>query len=122
MGGLHVLGWLAVGAAAGWTITRLMVTAQGHAVRGTAAGILGGILGGLGMELFESPWARANGLDTLLAALAASLWLAWITCAVTSGRERRARHHALMMPPFDVHTHGALGAGVQPLSSSVGPG
>jgi uncharacterized membrane protein YeaQ/YmgE (transglycosylase-associated protein family) len=89
MGGLGVFAWLAIGSAAGWVISRLMVSAEDDALRGTAAGMVGGILGGLGMRLLEpSPGVGANALDASLAALAGSLWLTWITCAVTSGRRR----------------------------------
>jgi hypothetical protein len=88
MGGLGVFAWLAIGAAAGWVISRLMVAAADDALRGTAAGMVGGILGGLGMRLLESPGLAANALETSVAALAGSLWLTWITCVVTSGRQR----------------------------------
>jgi uncharacterized membrane protein YeaQ/YmgE (transglycosylase-associated protein family) len=89
MGGLGVFVWLAIGSAAGWIISRLMVGAEDDALRGTAAGMVGGILGGLGMRLLESsPALGPNDLNTSLAALAGSLWLTWITCVVTSGRRR----------------------------------
>ena len=89
MGGLGVFAWLAVGVAAGWTVSRLMVGAEDDALRGTAAGMLGGILGGLGMRLVQSsPGLGANELESFVAALAGSLWLTWITCMVTSGRGR----------------------------------
>ena len=41
MGGLGVFAWLAIGTAAGWVISRLMVTAGDDALRGTAAGMIG---------------------------------------------------------------------------------
>ena len=89
MGGFGVLAWIAIGAAVGWVISRLMVDAEDDALRGTAAGMLGGILGGLGIRLFDPSGAlRSNPLDAPLAALAGSLWLTWITCVVTSGRRR----------------------------------
>ncbi len=89
MGGLGVFAWLAIGAAAGWTLSRLMVRAADDALRGTAAGMIGAILGGLGMRLVEwSPALVSNDLTTSVAALAGSLWLTWITCVVTSGREQ----------------------------------
>jgi uncharacterized membrane protein YeaQ/YmgE (transglycosylase-associated protein family) len=92
MGGLGVLAWLAIGAAAGWTISRLMVSAGDDALRGTSAGMIGGVLGGLGMRYLESSSpGLTNGLNASFAALAASLWLTWITCVVTSGREHRSR-------------------------------
>jgi uncharacterized membrane protein YeaQ/YmgE (transglycosylase-associated protein family) len=92
MGGLGVLSWLAIGAVAGWTVTRLMVTAGDEALRGTAAGLVGAVLGGLGIRLLgASSSPGANDLHALLAALAGSLWLTWITCVVSSGRERRSR-------------------------------
>ncbi len=92
MGGLGVFAWLAIGAAAGWTISRLMVSAEDDALRGTAAGMIGAVLGGLGMRLVEwSPGLVSNDLNTSAAALAGSLWLTWITCVVTSGGERRSR-------------------------------
>jgi len=92
MGGLGVLLWLGIGAASGWVISRLMVSAGDDALRGTAAGMIGAVLGGLGMRLLEwAPGVVSNDLNTSLAALAASLWLTWITCVVTSGRERRSR-------------------------------
>jgi len=91
MGGLGVFAWLAIGAAAGWVISRLMVRATDDALRGTAAGMIGGILGGLGMRLLDPPpGLDADGLSTSAAALAASVWLTWITCVVTSGRQRGA--------------------------------
>lgn len=92
MGGLGVLSWLAIGTVAGWTITRLMVSGGDEALRGTAAGLVGAVLGGLGLRLLEpasSP--QANELNPLLAALAGSLWLTWITCVISSGREHRSR-------------------------------
>jgi hypothetical protein len=70
-----------------------MVTAGDEGLRGTAAGMIGGILGGLGMRLLGS-LPRANSFDVFLAALAGSLWLTWITCAVSSGREHRSRPRA----------------------------
>jgi uncharacterized membrane protein YeaQ/YmgE (transglycosylase-associated protein family) len=89
MGGLGVFAWLAIGAAAGWTVSRLMVRADDDALRGTAAGMVGAVLGGLGMRLVEwSPALMSNDLTTSVAALAGSLWLTWITCVVTSGREQ----------------------------------
>jgi uncharacterized membrane protein YeaQ/YmgE (transglycosylase-associated protein family) len=93
MGGLGVFAWLAIGAAAGWTISRLMVNAGDDALRGTSAGMIGGVLGGLGMRFLESssPGLVTNGLNASVAALAASLWLTWITCVVTSGREGRSQ-------------------------------
>jgi uncharacterized membrane protein YeaQ/YmgE (transglycosylase-associated protein family) len=91
MGGLGVFLWLAIGAAAGLIISRLMVSAGDDALRGTAAGMIGAVLGGLGMRLFEwAPGLVSNDLNTSVAALAGSLWLTWITCVVTSGRERRS--------------------------------
>jgi hypothetical protein len=91
MDGLGVFAWIATGAAAGWTVSRLMVGAEGDALRGTAAGMLGAVLGGLGMRLVEwSPGLVSNDLNTFVAALAGSLWLTWITCVVTSGRRRDA--------------------------------
>jgi len=92
MGGVGVFVWLAIGAAAGWTISRLMVSGGDDALRGTAAGMIGAVLGGLGMRLLEwAPGLVRNDLNTSVAALAGSLWLTWITCVVTSGRERRSR-------------------------------
>jgi uncharacterized membrane protein YeaQ/YmgE (transglycosylase-associated protein family) len=92
MGGVSVFAWLAIGAAAGWVISRLMVGAADDALRGTAAGMIGAVLGGLGMRLVEwSPALVSNDLNTSVAALAGSLWLTWITCVVTSGRERTSR-------------------------------
>lgn len=91
MGGLGVFTWLAIGAAAGWTTSRLMVSAGDDALRGTAAGMIGAVLGGLGMRLLEwAPGLVSNDLNTSVAALAGSLWLTWITCVVTSGREHRS--------------------------------
>jgi uncharacterized membrane protein YeaQ/YmgE (transglycosylase-associated protein family) len=89
MGSLGVFAWLAIGAAAGWTISRVMVGTADGALRGTAAGMIGAVLGGLGMRLVEwSPTLVSNDLNTSAAALAGSLWLTWITCVVTSGRQR----------------------------------
>ena len=87
MGGLGVFAWLAIGAAAGWTISRLMVDASDDALRGTAAGMIGAVLGGLGMRLLEASSPAGPGeLNAFTAALAGSLWLSWTTCVVTSGR------------------------------------
>jgi len=92
MGGLGVFLWLAMGAASGWVISRLLVSAGDEALRGTAAGMLGAVLGGLGMRLIEwAPGLISNDLNTSVAALAGSVWLTWITCVATSGRERRSR-------------------------------
>ena len=92
MGGLGVFAWLAIGAAAGWVISRLMVGATDDALRGTAAGMVGGILGGLGIRLLESsPGPGPNALNAFLAALSGALWLTWITCVVTSGRQLGAQ-------------------------------
>jgi uncharacterized membrane protein YeaQ/YmgE (transglycosylase-associated protein family) len=92
MGDLGVITWLAIGAVAGWTITRLMVSGGDDALRGTAAGLVGAVLGGLGMRLVEwAPGLVTNDLNTSAAVLAGSLWLTWITCVITSGREHRAR-------------------------------
>ena len=99
MGGLGVLAWLAIGAAAGWVITRLMIGAADDALRGPAAGVIGAVLGGLGMRLFEwSPALVSNDLNTSVAALAGSLWLTWITCVVTSGRQRGSAPPAADVP------------------------
>jgi len=88
MDGLGVFGWIVLGAAGGWVISRLMVRADDDALRGTAAGTLGGILGGLGMRLLDSsPGLATNDFSTYVAALAGSIWLTWITCVVTSRRE-----------------------------------
>ena len=122
MGGFGVLAWLAIGAAGGWTITRLMVTAGDEGLRGTAAGMLGGILGGLCMELFESPWARSNDLHTFLAALAGSVWLAWITCAVTSGRERRSYTRARAVTRVGADGRPLLWNRLQTLAARMGAG
>jgi uncharacterized membrane protein YeaQ/YmgE (transglycosylase-associated protein family) len=90
MSGLGVLAWLVIGSAVGWVVSRLMVLEDDDALRGTAAGIIGALLGGLGMRMVEwSPAIGATQLNTLAAVLAGSLWLTWITCVVTSGRERR---------------------------------
>jgi hypothetical protein len=92
MGGFGVFAWLAIGVAAGWTISRLMVSGGDEALRGTAAGMIGAVLGGIGMRLLEwAPGLVSNDLNSSAAALAGSLWLTWITCVVSSGRERRAR-------------------------------
>jgi uncharacterized membrane protein YeaQ/YmgE (transglycosylase-associated protein family) len=92
MDGLGVLTWIAIGAAAGWTVSRLMVGAADGVLRGTAAGMIGAVLGGLGIRFVEwSPAPVSTDLNTSVAALAGSLWLTWITCVVTSGRRRDAR-------------------------------
>jgi uncharacterized membrane protein YeaQ/YmgE (transglycosylase-associated protein family) len=88
VGGFGVLAWIAVGAAAGWVISRLMVDAEDDALRGTAAGMVGGILGGLGIRALDPSTLHSISLDASLAALAGSLWLTWITCVVTSGQQR----------------------------------
>jgi uncharacterized membrane protein YeaQ/YmgE (transglycosylase-associated protein family) len=90
MGGLGIFGWIAIGTIASWTVTRLMVGADDDALRGTAAGMIGAVLAGLGMRLLESRHAtHSGGVNTLFAALAGSLWMTWITCVATSGREPR---------------------------------
>jgi uncharacterized membrane protein YeaQ/YmgE (transglycosylase-associated protein family) len=90
MGGVGVLSWIAIGAAAGWVISRLMVTAEDDALRGTAAGIVGGLLGGLAMRLLASPSGPGEDhLNTSVAVLGGSLWLTWITSVITSGRDGR---------------------------------
>lgn len=92
MGGLGVFVWLAIGAATGWIISRLMVSGGDDALRGTAAGMIGAVLGGLSMRLIEwAPGLVSKDLNTTVAALAGSLWLTWATCVVSSGRERRAQ-------------------------------
>jgi uncharacterized membrane protein YeaQ/YmgE (transglycosylase-associated protein family) len=89
MGGFGVLAWIAIGAAAGWTISRLMVDAEDDALRGTAAGMVGGIAGALGTRLLHlASTLGSHPLHASLCALAGSLWLTWITCVVTSGRRR----------------------------------
>jgi hypothetical protein len=88
MSGFGVLAWMALGAAAGWAVSRLMVGAEDDALRGTAAGMIGGVLGGLGMRLLESAALGGTQLNSAAGALATSLWLTWLTCVVTSGRRR----------------------------------
>jgi uncharacterized membrane protein YeaQ/YmgE (transglycosylase-associated protein family) len=119
MDGYGVLAWLAIGAVAGWTIARLMVTAGDDALRGTAAGVVGGVLGGLGMGLFESMSAGLNDLDITLAAVAGSVWLTWITCVVTSGRERRSRPRARAMSLFEADRLAVLAERVQTLATRM---
>ena len=90
MGGWGIFAWIAIGAIASWTVTRLMVGAEDDALRGTAAGVIGAVLGGLTMRLLESrSTTHSAGVTALLGALAGSLWLTWITCVTTSGRDRR---------------------------------
>ena len=90
MGGLGIFAWIAIGAIASWTVTRLMVGAEDDALRGTAAGVIGAVLGGLAMRVLESRSAsHSGGVNALLAALAGSIWLTWITCVTTSGRDQR---------------------------------
>lgn len=90
MGGLGIFAWIAIGTIASWTVTRLMVGAEDDALRGTAAGVIGAVLGGLGMQLLEARSAtHSGGVNALFAALAVSLWMTWITCVATSGREPR---------------------------------
>ncbi len=90
MGGLGIFAWIAIGTIASRTVTRLMVGAEDDALRGTAAGVIGAVLGGLGMQFLQSRSATdSGGINALLGALAGSLWLTWITCVATSGRERR---------------------------------
>jgi hypothetical protein len=87
MGGLGVLAWIPIGAAVGWTISRLMVGVEDDALRGTAAGMIGAVFGALGLRLLDSPPMLAtSGVNASAAALAGSLWLTWIVCVVTSGR------------------------------------
>jgi uncharacterized membrane protein YeaQ/YmgE (transglycosylase-associated protein family) len=93
MGGLGIFAWIAIGAIASWTVARLMVGAEDDALRGTAAGAIGAVLGGLGMQFLESRSAtHSGGVNALFAALAGSLWMTWITCVVTSGREPGRKH------------------------------
>jgi uncharacterized membrane protein YeaQ/YmgE (transglycosylase-associated protein family) len=88
MSGFGVLAWMAMGSLVGWTLSRLMVVSEDDALRGTAAGMIGAILGGLGTRMLDSAAPGGNQLNAAVAALAASLWLTWLTCAVTSGRRR----------------------------------
>jgi uncharacterized membrane protein YeaQ/YmgE (transglycosylase-associated protein family) len=122
MDGFGILAWLAIGTVAGWTMTRLMVTAGDEALRGTAAGVIGGVLGGLGMGLLESSVPGVNSLNMLVAALAGSFWLTWITCVVTSGRERRSQPRASGVGLPDVDGHPLLGTRLQTLAERVGAG
>jgi hypothetical protein len=64
---MGVFGWLAIGVAAGWVISRLMVGAADDALRGTAARMIGGILGGLGGRLLEAS-TRVQALATRMRA------------------------------------------------------
>ena len=90
MGGLGIFAWIAIGTIASWTVTRLMVGAEDDALRGTAAGVIGAVLGGLAMRVLELRSAtHPGGVNALLAALAGSIWLTWITCVTTSGRDRQ---------------------------------
>jgi uncharacterized membrane protein YeaQ/YmgE (transglycosylase-associated protein family) len=86
--GYGVLAWMAIGSTAGWTVSRLMVGAEDDALRGTAAGMIGATVGGLGMGLLGSAAPGASQLNGAVAALAGALWLTWLTCVVTSGRPR----------------------------------
>ena len=89
MGGLGVIAWLVIGSAAGWVISRLMVGADDDALRGTAAGMIGGLLGGLAMRLVDgSPEMGATQLSTLVGVLAGSICLTWVTRVATSRRDR----------------------------------
>jgi uncharacterized membrane protein YeaQ/YmgE (transglycosylase-associated protein family) len=88
MSGLGVFAWIAIGTVVGWTVSRLMVGSEDDALRGTAAGMIGAILGGLGIGVLDSAAPVANQLNGAVAALAGSLWLTWLTCVVTSGRWR----------------------------------
>ena len=119
MGGLGVIAWLAIGTVAGWIVTRLMVTAGDDALRGTAAGVIGGVLGGLGMGLFESMSPGGNDLTMTFAAVAGSVWLTWITCVVTSGRERRSRPRARTMSIFEADRLALLAERVQTLATRM---
>jgi uncharacterized membrane protein YeaQ/YmgE (transglycosylase-associated protein family) len=122
MSGLGVFLWLAIGAAAGWVISRLMVTVGDDALRGTAAGMIGAVLGGLGIRLLEwAPGLVSNDLNSSVAALAGSLWLTWVTCVVTSGRERRSRPRTAEAR-FDVGRHSSLGNRVQALAARMRAG
>jgi uncharacterized membrane protein YeaQ/YmgE (transglycosylase-associated protein family) len=88
MSGFGVLTWIAMGSVVGWTLSRLMVVSEDDALRGTAAGMIGAILGGLGSRMLDSAAPGGNQLNAAVAALAASLWLTWLTCVATSGRRR----------------------------------
>jgi uncharacterized membrane protein YeaQ/YmgE (transglycosylase-associated protein family) len=88
MSGFGVLAWIAIGSVVGWTVSRLMVGAEDDALRGTAAGLIGAILGGLGMRLLDAGAPGGTHLNSAVAALTGSLWLTWLTCVVTSGRRR----------------------------------
>jgi uncharacterized membrane protein YeaQ/YmgE (transglycosylase-associated protein family) len=86
LGGIGVFVWIAIGTIAGWTVSRLMVGSDDDALRGTAAGMIGAVLGGLGLGLLEPTASVVHGSWTAsVAALAGSLWLTWLTCVVTSG-------------------------------------
>ena len=92
MSGFGVLLWMAIGSATGWVISRLMVLADDDALRGTAAGTIGGILGGFGARFLDaSPAAGGDAPGAWMAALlalAGALWSTWTTCVVTSGPPR----------------------------------
>jgi uncharacterized membrane protein YeaQ/YmgE (transglycosylase-associated protein family) len=95
MSGFGVLAWIAIGSVVGWTVSRLMVGAEDDALRGTAAGTIGAVLGGLGIGLLDSVAPVGAQLNGAVTALAGSLWLTWLTCVITSGRRRDGGRAAL---------------------------
>lgn len=88
MSGFGVLAWIAIGSIVGWTVSRLMLDSEDDALRGTAAGMIGATLGGLGARLLDAAPPGGHELNGAVAALAGSLWLTWLTCVVTTGRQR----------------------------------
>ena len=88
MVGFGVLAWVVMGSVVGWVLSKLMLRPDDDALRGTAAGMIGAIIGGLGVRLLQSAGPGSNQLDGAAAALAGSVWLTWVVCVITSGGRR----------------------------------
>jgi uncharacterized membrane protein YeaQ/YmgE (transglycosylase-associated protein family) len=54
MSDFGVLAWIAIGSMVGCTVSRLMLDSKDDALRGTAAGMIGVTLGGLGVRLLDA--------------------------------------------------------------------
>jgi hypothetical protein len=106
MTGSGLILWIPIGASSGWLVSRLMVSADDDALRGTAAGMIGAVLAGLGAGLVYGPDAAGRAGQTMLfMSLAGALWMTWITCVLTAGR--RPRVDSAGLAPRNVTPDGA---------------
>jgi hypothetical protein len=86
MTGADMLLWIAIGVVGGWGTAVLVAGRGGNASRGTAAGLIGALLGGFGAR--GLPQSGGGHLSELVAALAGSLLLG-VTVSVATSRRRR---------------------------------